>query len=492
VKIKKIVNHIENWLSVVTKKFTSTIIVCNFNLPAFNQKGVADVNDSLSEMRFYGELNMQLEDLLRRGPRTHLFDIARLSARSGLEKVCDPKMFYLAKMYWSEQFLPTVAEEITRYIIAIQGWSKKCLVLDLDNTIWGGAAGEEGPLEVKIGLGDPISEAYLDFQYEIKALKDRGILLAICSKNNRDDALEVFRRRPEMPLQITDFAAMEINWDNKHSNIMKIAETLNIGIDSLVFIDDNPAECSLIQQMLPRVKTVLLPANHEEIAATIQRLHSFEKVVILQEDQKKTEQYQRDNQREVLRGSSNDLTTYLYSLKTEICIKRAEEKEVSRIHQLFLKTNQFNVTTIRYSVGRIEQFLKDPNYELWYVIAHDCFGLMGIIGLYLQQEIDGDLNIDSFILSCRAMGRDIEVAVMNHIKQQYLLHENGGFLTGRYDPTRRNKPVSDFFEKQGFLLIDETSGGSKRYRLSRDNLRLIDCPWITVSSGGNGENGRED
>ncbi len=479
-RFKKTFDHIANWLSLVTEKFTSTVIVCNFNLPGFNQKGVADVNDSYSEMRFYYELNLKLEDLLRGNQRTHLFDIAQLSARYGLERVVDPKMYYLAKMYWSEQFLSVVSEELVRYVIAVQGRTKKCIVLDLDNTIWGGVAGEEGPLGVKIGLGDPVSEAYLDFQFEIKALKERGILLALCSKNNKEDALEVFRKRPEMPLKISDFTAMEINWDHKHINLMKIAETLNIGIDSLVFVDDNPAECSLIQQMLPTVKSVLLPADHEQISTTIRRLASFEKMEILKDDKKKTEQYHQDHQRDILKNSVNDLERYLHSLKTEIRIIRAEEKDISRMHQLFLKTNQFNITTVRYSRGRIEEFLHDSIYDLWYVTSQDCYGFMGIIGLYLLQKVYGDMHIDSFILSCRAMGRDIEVAIMNHIKQQYLTHKNGGYLTGRYDPTDKNRPIAEFFDKQGFELIGESAEGSKSYRLSRDNLSLLDCPWIKV------------
>jgi FkbH-like protein len=286
-----------------------------------------------------------------------------------------------------------------------------------------------------------------------------------------------------MPLRLSDFAAMEINWDSKHVNLQRLATKLNLGIDSFVFIDDNPAECLLVQQMLPDVKTIQLPADPERIPRTLDELAGLDKLVILEADREKAQQYQRAAEREQLRESIGDLNGYLHSLHTGITIRPAREEDLDRVQQLFSKTNQFNVTTKRYTSSEIENYHRGGSFDLTIVSAKDAFGDLGTIGLYLVEHSEKQARIDSFVLSCRAMGRGIETAMMNHIKQLYRPVAEAGGLEAEFRPTPKNKPAADFFEKQGFEISAQAADGETRYRLPSERWEPQDCSWIQVTRG---------
>jgi FkbH-like protein len=478
--LDKILGAFEKWIHLAQEKLNASVLLSNFALPGYTQSGIADESNSPGEMGFYYELNTRLVKMASGNPRVHVLDLAKLSARFGFNNAYDPKIYYMAKIIWSEGFQSMVAQEIVRYIIGIKGMTRKCLVLDLDNTLWGGVLGEEGPLGVKIGQGDPVSEAYLDFQYRLRSLKDRGIMLAICSKNNPEDVLEVFEKRPEMPLKIDDFVAIRINWNHKHINIQKLSEELNIGTDSMVFMDDSPAECSLIRQMLPGVKTLLVPPKPELMPALVENLVDFEKIIILKEDMKKTEQYQQNRRRKELKEGADDLESYLHSLGTEIYIRHPAKEDIDRVHQLSTKTNQFNVTTIRYSVSDIYHQINDDAYDIFIVSARDTFSDLGIIGLCLVEHAEDSARIDSFILSCRAMGRGIESAIMNYLKNRYFKDKGIRLLKASYVPTPKNKPVREFFDQQGFAILEFNEQGEKTYQLLYDNWSEVECSWIKV------------
>ena len=482
-RLERIVGLLQEWVGQALKNTRATVVLCNFPLPAIAQDGIADAKSAFGEMQFYYELNSRLAQLVAAHSRVHLLDIARLAARFGSDRAHDPKMYYLAKQEWSPAFCQVVAGEMTRFLVALEGRSKKCVVLDLDNTLWGGVLGEEGPRGILIGEGDPRAEAYLEWQHKLKALKERGILLAICSKNNAEDVTEAFELRPDMPLRLSDFAAMEINWDSKHVNLQRLATKLNLGIDSFVFIDDNPAECLLVRQMLPEVTTIQLPADPERIPRTLEELAGLDKLVILEADREKAQQYQRAAEREQLRESIGDLNGYLHSLHTGITIRPAREEDLDRVHQLFSKTNQFNVTTKRYAMSEIENYHRGGSFDLTIVSAKDAFGDLGTIGLYLVEHSEKQARIDSFVLSCRAMGRGIETAMMNHIKQLYRPVAEAGGLEAEFRPTPKNKPAADFFEKQGFEISAQAADGETRYRLRSECWEPRDCSWIQVTRG---------
>ncbi|MES1245333.1 MAG: HAD-IIIC family phosphatase [Acidobacteriota bacterium] len=477
---EEVVAHLESWAESAVRRLPATVLIGNFPAPAWPLAGVADAKDDYGEAELYLELNLELLRRFKGNPRVRLFDLERLASRYGKDRILDPKMYYLAKMEWSPGFLPLVAGELVRHVKAVRGLGRKCLVLDLDGTLWGGVCGEEGPDGVKCGPGDPESEAFLEFQHRLKALRDRGILLAICSKNNRADVAEVFESRPEMPLRLTDFAAEEIGWEPKHEGLRKIAAALNLGADSLVFLDDNPAEVSLVQQMMPEVKAVLLPPDPADFAALLERMDDFEKPRILEEDRRKTDHYRENRQRQELQAATGDLLQYLASLRTELEIRLARQEDLERVHQLFTKTNQFNLTTERYSQAEVERFATSPACELWVARARDRFGDLGTIGVVLLKKVGRMATIDSFLMSCRAMGRGIETAILNHIKHRLMEDRSGLELRGRYLPTPKNTPVETFYEQQGFRLLESSPSGEKLYGLRRDEVRLGRCDWIRV------------
>ena len=388
-------------------------------------------------------------------------------------------MYRLAKIEWDGPAATGVAQLIGRALRALVRPACKCLVVDLDNTLWGGVVGEDGPRGINLAEGDPAGESFLAFQRALLDLKAQGVLLAICSKNNREDAEEAFEIS-QMPLRLTDFAATRINWANKHENILGIAQELNIGTDSMVFVDDNPAECELVRQMLPEVTTLQLPRDPAEYVDTLTRLPNFDKLVITDEDLRKTELYRENAARMEKRAQIVDLVGYLESLGTKLQFANASLENLVRIHQLFSKTNQFNCTTKRYTPAEIEEFIESDDWLLEFVKAEDNFGDLGVIGIYLVRLEKEKSEIDSFILSCRAMGRGIESAMCNRIKDHIFKKPGAKELLASFVPTQKNSPAVDFFESQAFEVIDVSRDGAKQYRLFRNNCKPVYCPGIHI------------
>ncbi|MEA2693532.1 MAG: hypothetical protein QOJ16_2919 [Acidobacteriota bacterium] len=477
---EEVSGHLAEWVEAASGRLGATLVLANFASPLLPAAGaVADLKSPYSESELYLDLNADLLRRVKGNPRVQVFDVERLAAAFGKERVLDRRLFYMAKMEWSPAFLPAVAGELVRHLIAARGLARKCLVLDLDNTLWGGVVGEEGAAGVKIGTGDPEGEAYLDFQYRLKGLQDRGILLAICSRNNPADVEEVFAARKEMPLQLSDFAAVEASWEPKHEGLRRIAQALDLGLDSLVFVDDNPAEIALIRQLLPEVLAVDLPPDPADYAARLDRLPWFEKAAILPEDRRKTAQYSENRARRELAATTGDLTAYLTSLETVIRLRQAGANDLQRAHQLFTKTNQFNLTTIRYSLPDLERFAASPDHHLGLVAARDRFGDLGTIAAFLLRREGAALAIDSLLLSCRALGRGVESAVVNAIKERFLADPRSTELHGRFVPTARNRPAEGFYEREGFRLVTQEAGESL-YALTRQEVRPTPCPWIAV------------
>ncbi len=461
----------------------ANILLSNFSAPSYWQYGVADQKQAASEAEFYYGLNQALLAQFRDEPRVQLFDMEQALSDFGKRNALDERMHYLAKAPWKEDFYPVLADRVIRHAEAFLGRVKKCLVLDLDNTLWSGVLGEEGVHGVHVGHGDAVGEAFYDFQKRILALKHRGVVLAICSKNNIDDVRELFAERSDMPLQWDDFSAHEISWEMKHEGIRRIAEKLNIGLDSLVFIDDNPVECELIEQMLPQVQTVLLPPDPSVYVRLLDSLHGFERVKVSQDDVAKARQYADNAKRAEYQDRFSDLQEYLYSLETVVTIRPAGESDKLRVHQLFSKTNQFNLTTKRYSQSDVERFIASGSHDLYVVHSRDRFGDLGIIGLCLLDKADAaNLMIDSFILSCRAMGRGIESAVMNFIKDRCLESGDADSLQACFIPTQKNRPASSFYPDQGFELLRQDEDGAAYYRFLSDDGFRQECGWITLDT----------
>lgn len=481
-EMQHILSLVSDWITLAKQQTNATLLVSNFQRPAHTQAGVADARLELGEAEFYYRLNLELLQLCFNQPQVYLFDLEQVLSCAGKSLSMDYKRYYLAKMEWAEAALSAIADALLRHLIALLGRTKKCLVLDLDNTLWGGVVGEDGVDALVIGEGSPAGEAFLEFQRYIRALKERGILLAICSKNNLQDVQDVFLNRDDMLLRLDDFACVKINWEHKHINLKNIATDLNIGTDSLVFVDDNPVECALVRQMLPEITTIELPDDPSGFTLMLKDLASFEKPRLTDEDQLKTAQYAQNSQRNSLKREISDIKTFLESLETEITIKVAREKHKARIHQLFSKTNQFNLTTQRYTDADIEQFISAPDWSIHIAQVKDKFGDMGIVGLYLINKQATSARIDSFILSCRAIGRGIETAMMNKIKDDYLIKGNFAQVSASYQPTAKNIPVCEFYENEGFELTSSTPSGEKMYMLNRQQAQLREATGIKVRS----------
>ncbi len=482
-----VASHVESWALAVaerTERTAATLAVANFPVPAQACFGVADLNAEYGEIEFFLDLNLDLLRRFKGHPRIQILDLDRLASRFGKDRLVDRKMDSLAAMAWSPAFLGCVAGELARHARAARGPARQCLVLDLDNTLWGGVVGEDGPAGIKVGAGDPDGESFLDFQHRLKALQAQGVLLAVCSRNNPGDVTELFDSRPEMPLQLGDFAAVEISWEPRHQGLKKIAAALGLGLDRLVFLDDSPAEVSLVQQMLPEVKAVLLPPDPIEYTAVIDRLTDFERTAVVPREARGEARQAGgpagNGPGESCASDAGDLGGYFASLRTEVAVSRARRDDLPRIHQLFMKTNQFNLTTPRYTPAEVERFIASPVCELWMARACDRFGELGTIGAVLLRRDGRIVHIDSFLVSCRAMGRGLETAIMNHIKHR-LTGEPGHLeLRGRFIPTARNKPAETFYEDQGFRLLERHENGEKTYVLRRVEAREKPCEWIEV------------
>jgi FkbH-like protein len=479
-ELDRIVSHIGACIAIVKKKTDAALLISNFPTPPFPQAGIADTKLDFGEIEFYRQLNLNLTRTFRADPHVYIFDLDHILACRGKMRAFDSKMYYLAKIEWDEQSFSVMADEVVRYIWAIKGQTKKCLIVDLDNTLWGGVVGEDGVGGIRIGHGDPEGEAFFEFQQGIRSLKERGILLAICSKNNFTDAMEVFEARKDMPLSVEDFSAMRINWETKCQNIASIAADLNIGEDSLVFIDDNPAECELVRQMMPHVHTIHLPKDPSQYSQVLRQLFQFEKLSLTEEDRNKTLQYHQNTKRKEYQRDLGDVTKFLEGLGTTLTVRLATCEHLDRVHQLFSKTNQFNLTTKRYGPVEIEAFIEDDVWWLYVVEVTDNFGTLGIVGVFLLGADHETIVIDSFLLSCRAMGRGIETAMMNQIKNDFLLNRKYQEIRAAYRPTKKNIPVEKFYDQQGLSPVSNFDSGEKSYQLFRDKVVIIDCPGIQL------------
>ncbi len=488
--------QIQQWVFAALKNTSAHLILCTFPTPAFYNNGLADHRDPLSQADYHHRLNQGIRSLVKEHSRCHLLDIQHLVANLGLQQAYDAKLWYMAKIDWSESLQRLVGAEFTKLVLAQRGLAKKCLVLDLDNTLWGGIIGEDGPLGVKVGSGHPTSEAFYDFQLSIRALKARGILLAICSKNNLDDVKETFEKRSEMPLKLADFSVVMANWEHKPHNIQRIATQLNIGLDSLVFVDDNPVEVNMVRETLPMVISLQLPAEPERLSTFLLQQPWFEKTQLLADDKNKTEQYRQNSAREALKESSEGLEGYLTSLQTEAVLRLATPEDTARVHQLFTKTNQFNVTTKRYALDEVERFIASPEFDLYVFSVSDKFGDLGIVGQVLVTHHDDCNEIDSFIMSCRAMGRSIEKKILHAIMQHYLsnqkslnqeqanqkpLTKEAMPLTAEFRPTAKNIPCATFFDDAGFQLLSDADG-VKRYEQVPNQNHQDTAHWIALTT----------
>jgi FkbH-like protein len=375
--------------------------------------------------------------------------------------------------------MPEVARAYARYIAPRMGLTRKCVVLDLDNTLWGGVVGEDGPHGIRLGQTAPGSE-YVEFQHYLATLPQRGILLAINSKNNPDDALEVIGHHEAMVLREAAFSALQINWRPKPDNMIAIAEDLGIGVDSFVFVDDNPQERRLMRQALPQVLTVELPRDPALFRATLEALPQLQTLVVTEEDRSRVGQYRAKHEREQLRVTASTLDEYLRSLGVRVRIELCTDADLPRLAQLFQRTNQFNVTTRRHDATLLGQRRGDPGWRVYTLRAGDRFSDYGLVATAIAQIRTDVWTIESFLMSCRVIGYGIETALFAVISEDARTH-GAMRLDGEFIVTKKNMPARDVYERHGFV-VRETNDHVERW--GRDLMGgTIPFPnWISKES----------
>lgn len=474
--------EVEAWVATALERCRAQVLIANFPPPC-SALGIADSADPYGEREFFLDLNLRLARRMRAYPRVQLFDLAQATERLGARQAGDARMRFIARVDWSEAMLAEVAGLFLRHMIGALGLARKALVLDLDNCLWGGVVGEDGPLGVRVGPGDMESEAFHAFQTRVRALKRRGVLLALCSKNNPADVDELFRLRPDMPLRPEDFAARAIGWAPKPEGMARLARTLNIGLDALVFVDDNPAEIAAMRACCPEVCSVLLPPDPAGYAALLDDLPWFEKARIVPGDADKTVQYAEAAQREEWRRTV-DPESYLRSLELRARVRDARAEDGPRLHQMFAKTNQFNLTTRRLGLGEIAALLDDPAAHVVLAELGDRFGDMGIVAAAVARADGACLRIEDFLMSCRAMGRGLERVLMNEMKRRFLADPALARLEVRFVPTARNAPARGFCAAEGLTEERPAHGPDAQGPETRPNATGAQAPGATAGAAG--------
>ena len=407
-----------------------------------------------------------------------LFDLAQASARDGTDAWFDVARWLQGKMEIAPQAAPRYGELIARLIGAQRGKSRKCLVLDLDDTLWGGVVGDVGMSGITLGEGSAQGEAHLALQRYAKALKERGVILAVCSKNDPALAETAVRDHPEMILQRPDFAAFVANWNDKVQNLQDIAEYLNIGLDSLVFVDDNPVERARVREALPMVAVPELPNDPALFVRCIAEAGYFEAVSFTAEDLRRSEQYATNAAREALRGVSQSVEDYLRGLDMSVSYGPIKPVDLERATQLINKTNQFNTTNRRYTADLVARFADTPdNITLQFRLV-DRFGNNGLVSVMILRPADdrGVLDLDTWVMSCRVFGRQLENEAMN-IAVEVARARGIQVLRADYIPTERNRVVSGLFSGLGFVQVPGCDpGGATRWIL--DTAEYVPSPTV--------------
>ena len=411
----------------------------------------------------------QFSALLRMRADAAGVDLVALDDRvavDGMSAWHDPALWHRAKQEVHPQAAPLYGDLVVRLLAAAQGRSSKCLVLDLDNTLWGGVIGDDGLAGIKLGQGSAVGEAHLAFQRYAKDLSRRGVILAVCSKNDEANALEPFTSHPEMALRRDDIACFVANWTDKAANLREIANRLNIGTDSLVFADDNPAERAVVRRELPMVEVPELPEDPTGYGACIAAAGYFEALRVTDEDRQRAGQYQQNLARASLMTSATDMDGYLRSLEMQAVWNRFDSIGLARIVQLINKTNQFNLATQRVNEEQVRALINDPAALTLQIRLLDQFGDNGIIAIVSGSREPGTdtIRLNTWLMSCRVLGRGMEEETLNLVAAE--ARRLGAMrLHGEYRPTSKNGMVRDHYQRLGFTLVGDTEDGSTTWTL---------------------------
>ncbi|MBL8291790.1 MAG: HAD family hydrolase [Bryobacterales bacterium] len=459
---------------------SGALILHGLELPPSPNAGVLDYQLVCGQADRIAAINRRVRDLATTHPGVYFLDYDSLIARHGRANWHDESKWLSVRMPIRGRYLPHLAVEWLKFIHPLAGRSAKVLVTDLDNTLWGGVVGEDGIDGIQIGP-EYSGAGYLQLQKAMLDLYRRGIVLAIASKNNHDDAMQALDEHPAMLLRSKFFAAMRINWNDKAQSLREIAAELNLGVDSLAFVDDNPAERERIRQELPEVAVIDLPADPLQYAEAVRQCALFERLSLSEEDLHRSELYVQQRHRSSLEQQSASVEDFLFALEQQVTIEPLREATVARAAQLAQKTNQFNLTTRRYNELELREIAARPDYEVLTVRVRDRFGDNGLVGLCVLRTRGRVCEIESLLLSCRVIGRTVERALLAYAVDRCRLR-GADIVEGRFIPTRKNKPAESFYCSHGFSERVADDGPGTLWMLDLKHASVTSPPWIKLST----------
>ncbi|MBC7543475.1 MAG: HAD-IIIC family phosphatase [Candidatus Sericytochromatia bacterium] len=437
-------DHVQNVVAQI-KQHTDAPIAINTFLPPFHHQ------DEWCPLPGLAALNQRLRDAATSDGQLLLVDFDRLLGTIGMKQGLDRRYWFRFKAPAGPAFLQAWGRKLAQAVASLKGLSRKVLILDCDNTLWGGVIGEDGLAGIQLSPHDYPGNVYHAFQRQVLALQQQGILLALCSKNNEDDVFAVMRDHPDCIIRHEHLAGWRINWQDKAANLIALAEELRLGLDSFVFIDDSPTECDRIRQSLPEVAVLQVPSAIHELPSLLQEFQGFMTLTLSAEDQVRTELYQLERQRRQVSAPHGDLADFVASLALKASIGEARIEELARVAQLTQKTNQFNLTTRRYSESEIGHLAADPESLVLIMKVADTYGEYGLTGVAIARRESSGIHVDTFLLSCRILGRQLETVFLREVL---------ALAAGRWGPqpvraefirTAKNDQVATFFDNHAFV-----------------------------------------
>ena len=460
--VRRTASELMGLCTTIHEQCGAEVIAANFRLPAYFDPGPMRSTSLTSDYAFRKAVNAELGAQLP--TFVHLCDVEFLSNRLGNLAGVDDRTWFESKQPFAAPLLVDVAREFAHVLWNLGAAAKKVVVLDLDNTLWGGVIGDDGLEGIELGTTSARGEAFRTFQQYLLELSRRGVLLAVCSKNDYDKAVEPFEKHPEMVLRLKDIASFKANWNPKSDNIVQIAKDLSLGVDSLVFVDDNRAEIEIVNQFVPDVSTIWLGEDPSEFTAKVKDSRLFEMRSVTVEDTQRVQQYRVEGERQQLLASSTDMDSYLASLQMAGTISEFQPHDVPRIAQLIAKSNQFNLTTRRRTEAEVHALIGDDRFAGFTVRLSDRFGDHGLIAIVIGEVVGSDFVVDTWLMSCRVLKRQVEEEVLNEIVRLAISNDCTRVM-GQYIPSAKNSMVSGLYPRMGFSFVRQDADGSQVYEL---------------------------
>jgi FkbH-like protein len=465
--------HFGSLVRSFRKASKAHLVIHNLETPALPDDGLVDPQNEHGQGSIIQRVNHSLQALSRSHEGVYVLDYEGLVSRHGKEAWNDEQKWAAVRLPMSAAQLLHLAEAWRRFLVPLTGKTAKCAVVDLDNTLWGGVIGEDGMTGIQLG-SEGAGAPYLAFQRALLSLYRRGILLAVCSKNNEADAMEALTKHEGMAIRPDQFAAMRLNWRPKSENLKEIADELGIGLDSLCLIDDNPVERQQVRSALPELKVLELPEQPWPRVAALMDYPAFERVRLTVEDTERGKLYAARRESRKLESGVATREDFYRSLEQVATIRRLDADTLARVSQLINKTNQFNLTTRRYTVQEVADMALRPGYRILSIQVTDRFSDNGIVGVGIIHSLDKTCEIDSFLLSCRVINRTVETAFLSHLMNRARA-EGARHMQGWFIPTKKNAPAAGFYAEHGFEEVEKQEDRALwRFDLEKGDVKLPD------------------